>query len=211
MNTVAQKIKDAVRRKGFSTVKECAQALGLPYELLRKVVGEDHIPKDGQLIIYAKKMGMDPKDLLFTAYYQKAPEGFKDTFEDLVLRPALAKTNQIPLISWEELAVGTKNLRGQDSITTNLEGHALFAMTVQDNSMEPIFQIGEVLIINPDIKPEEGDYVVGYKCDEAFLRQLKSISRFMFLCPVNHKYDNIENTNDVKIMGKVIQKRMDFS
>ena len=61
MKTVAQKIRDAINRKGFSTVKECAQTLSLPYELLRKVVGEDHIPKDEQLLIYARKLGIDPK------------------------------------------------------------------------------------------------------------------------------------------------------
>jgi len=219
MKTVAQKIKDAINRKGFATVKECAQTLGLPYELLRKVVGEDHIPKDEQLLVYARKLGIEPKDLLFTAYHQKAPAEFKEYFENKVVRETLVTQNRIPLINFVQaggFGSGTDQYPypgvAEEYVETDLQGRYLFSMRVKGDSMEPLFFEDEIIIIDPEIQPQPGDYVIIKKDDEeeATFKQLKKYRGVWVMHPLNPRYEDIEMTKGMRIVGKVIRKQRDF-
>jgi SOS-response transcriptional repressor LexA len=219
MKTVSQRIKEAINRKGFSTVKECAQALGLPYELLRKVVGEDHIPKDEQLLTYARKLGIDTKELLFTAYHQKAPAEFKEYFEKKVIREAPVAFNKIPLLNWVQaggFGSGSDQYpypgAAEEYVETDLLGKYLFAMRVKGDSMEPLFFENEVIIIDPDIQPQPGDYVIVKKDqeDEATFKQLKKYKSLWVLHPLNPRYEDAEMTKEMRVVGKVIRKQLDF-
>jgi hypothetical protein len=82
--TVASMIREAIERKGFADVKECARAIKVPYDLFNKVVG-GHIPKDAQLIDYAQKLGIDHRELILAAYKEKAPEDMKRYFNSVLL------------------------------------------------------------------------------------------------------------------------------
>ena len=82
--TVASMIREAIERNGYKDVKECARAIKVPYDLFNKVVG-GHIPKDAQLIEYAKKLNIDHRELILAAYKEKAPEDMKRYFNSVVL------------------------------------------------------------------------------------------------------------------------------
>jgi hypothetical protein len=82
--TVATMIREAIERNGFADVKECARAIKVPYDLFNKVVG-GHIPKDAQLIDYAKKLNIDHRELILAAYKEKAPEDMKRYFNSVLL------------------------------------------------------------------------------------------------------------------------------
>ena len=82
--TVASMIRDAIERNGYKDVKECARTIKVPYDLFNKVVG-GHIPKDAQLIEYAKKLSIDHRELILAAYKEKAPEDMKRYFNSVVL------------------------------------------------------------------------------------------------------------------------------
>jgi len=82
--TVASLIREAIDRNGYKDVKECARGIKVPYDLLNKVVG-GHIPKDGQLIEYAKKLNIDHRELILAAYKEKAPEEMKRYFNSVNL------------------------------------------------------------------------------------------------------------------------------
>ena len=79
LKSVSELITRAVEQKGYRDLKECARAIGVPYDLLYKVVG-GHIPKDRQLIVYANKLGIDERVLILTAYRERAPEHIKHLF-----------------------------------------------------------------------------------------------------------------------------------
>jgi SOS-response transcriptional repressor LexA len=218
MKTVADKIKAAITLKGFSTMKECAQALALPYELFRKVVGENHLPKDEQLLIYAAKLGIDPKDLLFTAYHQKAPAEFKEYFSQKILREVATPKNKIPVLDWENLynfniaAQGANHLTNIKYLFTSLRNSRLFAIEVRGNSMNPLFLEDDVLIVDTDILPKPGDYVVvkNMKDKITSLNQLKRYQKIQILHYLNPSFEDFEVTKDIHIIGKVIRKQKDF-
>ena len=82
--TVASMIRDAIEKNGYKDVKECARGIKVPYDLFNKVVG-GHIPKDSQLIDYAKKLKIDGRELILAAYREKAPEDMKAYFNSVKL------------------------------------------------------------------------------------------------------------------------------
>lgn len=82
--TVASMIREAIERNGFKDVKECARAIKVPYDLFNKVVG-GHIPKDSQLIEYAKKLNIDHRELILAAYKEKSPDDMKRYFNSVLL------------------------------------------------------------------------------------------------------------------------------
>lgn len=77
--TVSSMIGEAIERNGYRDVKHCASSIQVPYDLFNKVVG-GHIPKDSQLIQYAKKLKIDRHELILTAYRQKVPDDMKGYF-----------------------------------------------------------------------------------------------------------------------------------
>ena len=89
--TVASLIREALERNGYKDVKDCARAIKVPYDLFNKVVG-GHIPKDAQLIEYARKLKIDHRELVLAAYKEKAPEDMKRFFNSAVL---LEKHNDV--------------------------------------------------------------------------------------------------------------------
>lgn len=77
-------IQEAIEGNGYKDVKECARIINVPYDLFNKVIG-GHIPKDMQLMEYAKKLNIDSRELILAAYRDKAPEEMKRYFNSVML------------------------------------------------------------------------------------------------------------------------------
>ncbi|NIU07121.1 MAG: hypothetical protein GWO40_23100, partial [Gammaproteobacteria bacterium] len=73
-------LRDRIAALGYTDIKECARDYDIPYELLRKVISNGHIPKDKTLLFYAEKLALDAEDLIATAYRQKAPADMRHLF-----------------------------------------------------------------------------------------------------------------------------------
>lgn len=116
--TLSSILKESVRVHGYKDAKECARAKGVAYELFRKILAGGHIPRDGQLLVYAEKLGLDPAVLIRRAHYERAPDGAKKYLE-ILLAANIGMSDQYikqPL-SKEELEClekVLKVLRGQD-------------------------------------------------------------------------------------------------
>lgn len=82
--SVATLIREAINKKGFKDVKDCARSIRVPYDLFNKVVG-GHLPKDAQLLEYAKKLDMDARELILASYRERAPEDMKAYFNSIAL------------------------------------------------------------------------------------------------------------------------------
>lgn len=97
---------------------------------------------------------------------------------------------------------------------TTARGKRMFALKVKSDCMEPVFYEGEVITINPDIQPLNGDYVVVKDTlkNEATFKQYKVYGKKIVLHPLNPKYQDIEidHENRYEIIGKVVYKGMKF-
>lgn len=140
---------------------------------------------------------------------QEDAEGNVTTFfKDLPL-------NQVPIISWVQAGSWA------DSNCQTTPGYAeefvyypgkakssrMFALRVKNDSMEPEFREGDIVIINPDAQAENGSYVVVKNGQEATFKQLVIDGSSVFLRPLNKQYPLIDMTGkDFRVAGVVVYK-----
>ena len=84
-----------------------------------------------------------------------------------------------------------------------------FALRVQDSSMEPEFENGCIIIIDPSISPKTGDFVLFEKKDTIILREIHILDENIELKPLNPEFSSeIIKDKDYKthIIGVVTQR-----
>jgi SOS-response transcriptional repressor LexA len=163
-------------------------------------------------------LGIDPKDLLFTAYHQRAPEEFKQYFSQRILREVVTPKNKIPVLDWENLyyfnimAQEANHLTNIKYLFTSFRSSKLFAIEVRGNSMNPLFLEGDLLIVDTEVLPKPGDYVVVKNMADktTSLNHFKKYQKMQILHYLNPSYEDYEVTKDIHIIGKVIRKQKDF-
>ena len=154
---------------------------------------------------------------LLKAYHADVQEFLRETgYLPQNVEPAvLPKTRAVPLVSWviagkwEDVCDSYQPGDANEWVETDIKGANIFALTVKGDSMEPEFQEGDIIIVNPHIKPDSNDYVVvRNEEDEATFKQLKKYGKERVLHPLNPKYEDIRLSETVqyKIVGKVVQK-----
>lgn len=89
-NALSRLLTQVMKDRGFPDPKACSRAVGLPYELFRKVVSEGHIPRDEQLLKYGDKLGIDKGKLIRLAHYERAHKEAKRYLEDLLVEQEIS-------------------------------------------------------------------------------------------------------------------------
>lgn len=85
-----------------------------------------------------------------------------------------------------------------------------FALRVEGDSMEPKFEEGCVLVVEPDLEARPGDYVIAKNGEnEATFKQLVRDGGEYLLKPLNPRYP-IRPLGDAKIIGVVVQRLETF-
>ena len=93
-------------------------------------------------------------------------------------------------------------------LETDVTGNRTFAVTVKDDSMQPLFSEGEVIFVNPDLPSQSGHYVlVDGDSNGALLRQLKNVGGEAVLHPLNRRYDDLPLSLRHRIWGRVVRLR----
>ncbi|GJL67909.1 MAG: hypothetical protein NPIRA06_05440 [Nitrospirales bacterium] len=128
---------------------------------------------------------------------------------------------KVPILSWTQVRHVVEGhdskfflAAGQGMVETELTGARVFAMHVEDDSMEPLFHVKEIIFVNPDLRPQSGDYVVVLdqmaEADHGCLRQLKRIQKQYILQPLNLQYQDVNLASHQKIVGRVVRLRMNL-
>lgn len=148
---------------------------------------------------------------------------FKST-KGLELRDVIVPPKrEIPILSWVNASVMAEaddadlppgiGMEGSISVGDDVKGKHLFALKVKDNCMEPEFRHGDIIIVDPDLPTNSGDFVVAKMKDqpEATFKQLKIYDTKIVLHPLNPSYTDLEFTKrefeKIKIIGRVIEKK----
>jgi SOS-response transcriptional repressor LexA len=80
--------------------------------------------------------------------------------------------------------------------------------------MEPLFHPGDYLIVNPNLKPAAGDYVIAKLPSEgkATFKKLVEREGIIILRPLNPAYEDIVLTpeDEFEILGKVVERKTIF-
>lgn len=93
-------------------------------------------------------------------------------------------SGMVPLISWGQVAGGfsSSDVKGWLPCLTNM-GPSAFALRVCGASMEPRYQDGDIIFVDPDVPPTNGRNVVVYMEDEG-----STTFRHLIIDEIGNKY-----------------------
>lgn len=114
----------------------------------------------------------------------------------------------VPIISWvnaggwREAIADADSFEGWAHVTVQVRRHT-FALRVQGDSMEPDFPAGVFIVVEPDMDPQPGDFVIARNGDEATFKQLVKDGADWYLKPLNPRYPIKPLESPCKIIGVV--------
>ncbi|MEO5333247.1 MAG: LexA family transcriptional regulator [Magnetococcus sp. YQC-5] len=131
--------------------------------------------------------------------------------------PVIAR---IPLITWEEAKAYTpetaethhpENVKAWVPVAPRTSGKA-YALQVADDSKEPEFKEGEIVIVDPTMKAEHNRFVVARAGDDSrvSLKQLIVHGAKRYMKPLNSRYPLIEVQGELVVSGVVTAKYKDY-
>jgi SOS-response transcriptional repressor LexA len=227
---------DRKRKELRMNYRLLAEAVGVSSVYISQVLRGVRIPKDGILVKLSEALELPPGQVLKLAHYEKAPESARKFLEfqppgkglpgakrfDNVGPWELGPGKQIPVLGWVQAGKFAPSATGDigplnadDFVYSDTKGRNLFALEVKNDSMEPLFHSGDLLIVNPNLKAKSGDYViVRVKGEgEVTFKKLLIKERHIILKPLNLKYDDIiiDDESQFEIIGKVVEKKTIFS
>ncbi len=127
------------------------------------------------------------------------------------------KTQSIAILSWSECIDASKLIRSLNStnwdnwITTEYPSTNAYALTSKP-SMEPRFPKGSTLIIDPNIKPEDGDLIVVHfpNTNESTMRELSIDGPTKLLIPICKNLPAEACTPEIKELGVLVKSIFRF-
>lgn len=164
------------------------------------------------------------RSLTKLAHYLGVNEGFllNGQEEEANVGPAPIAAQQIPIISYVQAGAWSpecdaRNLDGTVDylLTSEFHSHSTFALKVKGKSMEPEFVEGDVIIVDPELPPGPGDYVVAKNgSDEATFKKYRARGvnddgeDVFELVPLNEDYAVRNSAKErIHIIGVVVEHR----
>ena len=206
MDKVGKYLKKKREEAGLSLREAAKQVGSISHQHINEIEEGTTSPTFSKVMSLLKSYHADFQDFLReTGFLPKNTE------------PApLGKMRKIPVISW--VAAGKWTETGEsfleeeviEWIETDVKGEHNFGLKIKGDSMEPEFKEGEVVIINPTAKAENGDYVIVKNHEEeATFKQYKRYENTKILHPLNSKYNDIilNKDKEYRIVGVVMEKK----
>ena len=204
-----QKLADSLGRGGITKI---ADKIGKQASYVSRMLYPEG--KEG-----FKRIGEDTVDALNIAF----PEWLKPQNDDIEIIPGFkieANRHRYPIISpvqagiWRDV-VDNYPPGGSDMciMSNNSYGPHTFALRITGNSMEPEFREGDIVIIDPDVNPNAGDYVVAKNHEEAATfkkyrpRGINEAGQDVFeLVPLNEDYAPMRSDlQPITIIGTMVE------
>lgn len=132
--------------------------------------------------------------------------------------PAPAPRGQIPLISWVKAGEFCEAIDllqpgdAEDWITTTVQPRAYtYALRIRGDSMEPTFPDGAIIVVEPEMEPKHGSYVIAKNGNnEATFKQLVQDGGVFYLKPLNPRYPLMPVDTNTCFCGVVREMVMRF-
>jgi SOS-response transcriptional repressor LexA len=206
-----QKFKEVLRKRldelGW-TYEDLARRVGVVGVYVSRIVQGRQVPSDEVIYKLASALDLELERLILLARYEKAPEPVKPVYERLARRRAAEHLGDVSgFDNIEMAALG----HGREIPQVGMVQAGEFAASEDGDSMEPDFRERDVLIVNPNLEAQNGDYVIAKLTDdnEATFKKLVIHDNLIILRPLNARYEDmvITDTSRVQIVGKVVERK----
>ncbi|QQA77035.1 S24 family peptidase [Pectobacterium parmentieri] len=130
---------------------------------------------------------------------------------------------RVPLISYVQAGALAENrpikdIEGEfEYVMTDMDlSEHSFALRIVGDSMEPDFKEGDVIVVDPDVEPAPGEFVVAQNgSHEATFKKYRPLGIGEFgkssfeLIPLNSDYPKLDSTSqDIFIIGTMVEHRI---
>ena len=146
-------------------------------------------------------------------------DGFDDPHGETMVPAGLRRVPRISFVQagvWTEAVDAYAPGAGEDYLLTQTDlGPLAFALTVRGASMEPEFREGDTIIIDPDVKPAPGDFVVAKNLDDEATfkkyrpRGINERGQLVIeLIPLNEDFPSLRSDcTPIQIIGTMMEHR----
>ena len=196
-----------VKRGGLGlSLREAAKLAGISHVHVKDIEGDKIKPSFEKVIKLLKAYNADIQE--FLKEIGCLPLNIEAA--------SVGQQNPVPIISWVAAGLWREACDtfqpgdADEWVNSDVKGENIFALHVKGDSMEPEFVENDVIVLNPHVKVDPGDYVI-VKNDEGetTLKQLKQYGDILVLHPLNPRYPDIElsEKHQYVIVGKVVEKK----
>lgn len=204
--SLADRVKKTRMSLGL-TQTEAAERAGIKQQSWASIEDGKTV-KPRNIVGIANALNCDPTWLMNGGIFQSVAE---------------VNTRKIPLISYVQAgALATKEKieafdGSYEYVMTDMDwSEFAFALKIVGDSMEPDFKAGDVIIVDPDIEPTPGEFVVAANGDhEATFKKYRPTlsdhngTQHFELLPLNDDYPIISSSSTpVKIIGTMVEHRI---
>ncbi|MBF0420232.1 MAG: helix-turn-helix domain-containing protein [Magnetococcales bacterium] len=214
-NAFGERIKQARKHAGL-TQKELADKTGISQTAVHKLeCGRSASSR--RSVSIALTCGVDPI-WLDTGLGEMALPGASAYGEDGKVARTYPLLARIPLISWDELAKycgeSEENFKPEAKSWIPVAPKASersFALKVPDDSMEPEFCEGEIIIIDPMMVGSHNQFLVAREgANRPTFKRFIDHGGQKYLKPMNNRYPMIEVKGELKVCGVVVCKYKEY-
>lgn len=160
------------------SLRDASKLLGISHTHIRDIEDGRSIPSFQMVMKFLKASTVAIEEFLKQTGYLP-PHGEPERVRE---------SKRIPIISWTQAGswqqICDTSHYGDYGEYVETDAKGIFALMVRGESMETEFHEGDIIVINPYLKPEHNDYVV--VCNEegeATFKQLKQYGRARVLHP----------------------------
>lgn len=86
-------------------------------------------------------------------------------------------------------------------------GDEPYALMVLGDSMEPEFEEGDIIVIDPSAPVRDGSYVIAHHDDDYIFRQLVVRGEKLYITPLNPAYPTHALESEAALKGVITQKK----
>jgi len=186
------------------SLRDASRLSGVSHTHIRDIEDGRSIPSFEMAMKFLKAYMVDIEEFLKQTGYLP-PNGEPEHTRELKHLPIISWTQAG---NWQEICEASQY--GDDGQYIETDAPGVFALRVRGESMETEFHEGDIIVINPYLKPEHNDYVVVSNVEgEATFTQLKKYGRTRVLHPLNPRYVDIELSREIeyRIIGVVVEKK----
>ncbi|MBC3250481.1 helix-turn-helix domain-containing protein [Serratia fonticola] len=206
--TIGQRIRR--RRKDLKLTQATLGArIGVAGGAVSQWEDDKTAPNGDNLLSLARELGCQPE---FILYGENSAAN---------VEPARADSRMVPILSYVQAGAWTaectiRSLDGDiEFLHTNLDLSAsAFTLIIKGRSMEPDFSEGDAVVIDPEVHPLPGDFVVAQNGDDEALfkkyrpRGIIDGQEVFELVPLNEDYPTLRSdTSSIRIIGTMMEHR----
>lgn len=223
--TLFKNALDYLVKKNKLTQKDLADAVGYSQRSINGILNKKENKKptlklEKRILQYFRVSHQEMMEIgRAIANGENIEEGEKNLpWNDSTENPRLVK---VPIISWNQVesldrvAKGFRLDESEDWVGLyRSESDRVFALKIKGDTMSPEFNPGDIIIVDPELEPETGDFAVTRIIgddngnDEILFKQLMVDGNRVYLKSMNRDYPSIEITGrEYQVIGCVIQKQ----